>query len=194
MKRWILGLLGMIVALASAAFPFWQGSKSTGGDMSAQTPPGSPLPDYGAAPELTNAVWLNTDVPLTLAGLRGKVILLEFWTFNCINCIRTLPYVQGWHETYRDQGLIVIGNHFPEFYYERELDNLRAAITRFGITYAVAQDNDGVTWDAYNQRYWPTILLIDKAGNLRYRHIGEGAYDETDAAIRALLAEPYDES
>ncbi|MBC7811476.1 MAG: redoxin domain-containing protein [Burkholderiales bacterium] len=161
--------------------------------VNAQTEGGS-MPDlqnYGPAPELNNQVWLNTDTPLRLADLRGSVVLLEFWTFDCINCIRTLPYMQQWHETYADQGLTVIGNHFPEFDYEHDMANVRAALPRLGITYAVAQDNNGATWRAYNQRYWPTIYLIDKQGNIRYFHIGEGRYAETEAAIQALLAEPY---
>jgi thiol-disulfide isomerase/thioredoxin len=152
---------------------------------------GSIMPNYGPAPELNNQVWLNTDTPLRLTDLRGRVVLLEFWTFDCINCIRTIPYMQQWHETYADQGLTVIGNHFPEYDYEHDLTDLRAALPRLGITYAVAQDNNGATWRAYNQRYWPTIYLIDKQGNIRYFHIGEGRYAETEAAIQALLAEPY---
>lgn len=157
------------------------------------TPEVSPLPGYGPAPELTNAVWLNTDdgKPLALADLRGKVVLLHFWTFDCINCIHTLPYVKAWYERYTADGLVVIGDHFPEFTYERDLNNLKSAVERLDIPYAVAQDNDGTTWNAYNQMYWPTVYLIDKQGNLRYRHIGEGAYADTEAAIQSLLAEPY---
>ncbi|MBZ0295552.1 MAG: SH3 domain-containing protein [Anaerolineae bacterium] len=149
------------------------------------------LPDYGPAPELSNEAWLNADRPLRLADLRGQVVLLEMWTFDCINCIRTIPYVQQWHETYEDEGLVVIGNHYPEFSYERDLNNIRASLERLGITYAVAQDNDRTTWSAYNNRYWPTIYLIDKQGRIRYRHIGEGAYDRTEQAIQTLLAESY---
>jgi thiol-disulfide isomerase/thioredoxin len=148
-------------------------------------------PNYGPAPELTNEVWLNSENPLSLEELRGQVVLLHFWTFDCINCIRTLPYVETWWETYQDQGLTVIGNHYPEFDYEADLNNLEAAIERLGVTYPVAQDNDGVTWRAYRQRYWPTLYLIDRSGDIRYRHIGEGRYVETEAAIQALLAEPY---
>lgn len=147
------------------------------------------LPDQGPAPELTNEVWLNTEVPLRLADLRGRVVLLEMWTFGCINCQRVVPYVQSWHEQYADRGLVVIGNHYPEFPYEKDLANLRAAIERMGITYAVAQDNEGRTWRAYENRYWPTLYLIDKGGRIRYQHIGEGAYRETEGAILTLLAE-----
>jgi hypothetical protein len=99
--------------------------------------------------------------------------------------------LREWHEAYAEQGLIVIGNHYPEFVHERDLDNLKEAVARFEIAYPVAQDNDGATWRAYKNRYWPTLYLIDKWGNLRYQHIGEGRYDETEAAIQALLAEAY---
>jgi thiol-disulfide isomerase/thioredoxin len=148
------------------------------------------LPDLGPAPELTSDDWLNAAHALRLADLHGKVVLLEMWTFGCINCQRVVPHLQAWHETYADQGLVVIGNHFPEFDYEHERTALEAALGRLGITYPVAQDNAGETWHAYRNRYWPTLYLIDKQGRLRYQHIGEGAYNETEAAIQSLLAEP----
>lgn len=149
------------------------------------------LPDLGPAPELENEIWLNTDRPLRLAELRGQVVLLDMWTFGCINCRRTIPHLREMHTKYKDQGLVVIGNHYPEFAYERELDNLKEALVRLEVPYPVAQDNDRATWGAYNNRYWPTLYLIDKRGHLRYRHIGEGRYRETELAIEALLAEPY---
>ena len=102
-----------------------------------------------------------------------------------------IPSLKEWNKTYRDQGLVIIGNHYPEFGYEADLENLKDAISRHEIEYAVAQDNDGLTWRAYKNRYWPTLYLIDKIGHLRYIHIGEGRYDETEAAIQALLAEQY---
>lgn len=148
------------------------------------------LPDLGAAPELTNQVWLNTSAPLRLADLRGKVVLLEMWTFECINCQNVIPALKGWFDRYSSSGLVIIGNHFPEFSEESSLDNLKAAVARLGIRYPVAQDNDGATWQAYHNQYWPTLYLIDKRGRLRYIHIGEGAYAETEAALRSLLAEP----
>lgn len=151
----------------------------------------TPLPDLGEAPELSNETWLNVDGPLRFSDLQGKVVLLHMWTFGCINCKRTIPYIQEWHETYADQGLVVIGNHYPEFDYERDLGRLAQAVNDLGITYAVAQDNERKTWGAYNNRYWPTLYLIDKAGHIRYIHIGEGRYAETESAIQALLAEPY---
>lgn len=148
------------------------------------------LEDSGPAPELENEIWLNTDAPLRLAGLRGQVVLLEMWTFGCINCRNVLPALRGWHTAYGSQGLVIIGNHYPEFAHEADLDNLRAALTRLEIPYAVAQDNDGVTWRAYNNHFWPALYLIDKQGHIRFKHIGEGRYAETEAAIQALLAEP----
>jgi thiol-disulfide isomerase/thioredoxin len=148
------------------------------------------LPDLGAAPELANNTWLNVPAPLRLAQLRGKVVLLEMWTFDCINCRNVLPSLIAWHTEYVASGLVIIGNHYPEFSREADLDNLKEAVRRLGIPYAVAQDNDGETWRAYHNQYWPTMYLVDKRGHLRYVHIGEGAYTETEAAIRSLLAEP----
>lgn len=149
----------------------------------------SNLPDLGVAPELTNTVWLNVDAPLRLANLRGKVVLLDMWTFGCINCQHVLPALNRWHDQYANQGLVIIGNHFPEFSYEADLSNLKAAVEKDGIRFPVAQDNDGATWQAYRNQYWPTMYLIDKRGHIRYVHIGEGAYAETEAAIKSLLAE-----
>lgn len=150
----------------------------------------SDLPDLGPAPELTNTTWLNVDSPLRLANLRGKVVLLDMWTFDCINCQHVLPALKGWHAQYADKGLVIIGNHYPEFSYEANLDNLKDAVAKNDIRYPVAQDNDGATWTAYKNQYWPTMYLIDKNGHIRYIHIGEGGYDETEAAIQALLNEP----
>jgi thiol-disulfide isomerase/thioredoxin len=149
------------------------------------------LPDLGEAPELTNEIWLNTDVPLRLEELRGQVVLLEMWTFSCINCKNVIPSLKDWHETYSSQGLVIIANHFPEFFHERELKNLEFAVADLGIQYAVAQDNDGKTWRAYNNRYWPTLYLIDKNGHIRYQQIGEGNYERTEQAIQELLDETY---
>ncbi len=149
------------------------------------------LPDLGPAPELTNSIWLNTAGPLRLVDLRGKVVGLEMWTFACVNCQHVMPYLKAWYAKYRQQGFLLIGNHYPEFSYEADLKNLQAAVVQDGIEYPVAQDNDGSTWSAYHNIYWPTLYLIDKGGHIRYVHIGEGGYDEIEANIRALLAEPY---
>ena len=142
------------------------------------------------APEFTGIQqWLNS-APLAMRQLRGKVVLVDFWTYTCINCVRTLPYVKGWHEKYKDQGLVVVGVHTPEYPFERSTDNVKAAIKRFGITYPVAQDNQYATWGAYNNQFWPAVYLIDKQGKVVYQHFGEGAYAATEAKIRTLLAEP----
>lgn len=149
------------------------------------------LPDLGLAPELSNETWLNVDSPLRLADLRGKVVLLEMWTFGCINCQHVMPSLKEWHSKYASEGLVIIGNHYPEFNYEADLANLQDAISRYGIEYAVAQDNDGATWRSYKNSYWPTLYLIDKQGHIRYVHIGEGRYTETEENIEALLGEEY---
>ena len=151
----------------------------------------SSLPDLGLAPELTNDVWLNVEAPLHLADLRGKVVIVEMWTFGCINCQHVMPSLKEWHARYKDQGLVIIGNHFPEFSYEADLANLKDAIARYDIQYAVTQDNDGATWKAYKNHYWPALYLIDKQGHIRYVHIGEGRYIQTEENIQALLAEEY---
>jgi thiol-disulfide isomerase/thioredoxin len=149
------------------------------------------LRDLGPAPELNNKIWLNTPAPLHLANLRGKVVLLEMWTFDCVNCQHTLPTLNGWYDKYSSKGLVIIGNHFPEFPVEASLDNLKQAVLADGIKYPVAQDNDGATWTAYESEYWPTMYLIDKKGEIRYLRIGEGGYDLTETAIQTLLAEVY---
>lgn len=150
----------------------------------------SSLPVLGPAPEFSGiSYWFNTDGPLTLTDLRGKVVLVDFWTYSCINCIRTLPYVTGWHEKYENDGLVVVGVHTPEFAFEHKTENVADAIGRYGIRYPVAQDNDYGTWQAYRNRYWPAHYLIDTEGNVRYAHFGEGKYDETEQAIRDLLTE-----
>ena len=149
------------------------------------------LTDLGPAPELHDGPWLNTDSPLKLAELRGQVVLLEMWTYGCGNCQNVLPHVRGWHHTYQDLGLVVIGNHYPEFPWEADIENVKEAIGYLDVPFPILQDNERQTWSAYNNRYWPTIYLIDKQGHIRYVHIGEGAYEETEAAIQALLAEQY---
>lgn len=142
------------------------------------------------APEFSGIEkWLNGS-PLTMASLKGKVVLVDFWTYTCINCINTLPYVKRWHQTYKDQGLVVVGVHTPEYPFERSTKNVSSAIERFGIQYPVAQDNRYSTWEAYGNRYWPAVYLIDKQGRIVYRHFGEGQYKETEAAIQKLLKQP----
>ncbi len=149
------------------------------------------LPLLGIAPEIENSIWINSERALRLSDLRGKVVLLEMWTFGCINCQNVIPSLKTWHSKYAEEGLVIIGNHYPEFAHEHDLDNLKAAVEQMEIEYPVAQDNDGKTWRAYNNRYWPALFLIDKSGNIRYTHIGEGAYTKTEQAIQALLSEPW---
>jgi thiol-disulfide isomerase/thioredoxin len=149
------------------------------------------LKDLGVAPELAGDVWINAGAPLRLAELRGKVVALEMWTFGCINCQHVVPSLRDWHRAYAGEGLLIIANHFPEFSYEADLDNLTEAVGRLDIHYPVVQDNEAANWRAYGNQYWPTLYLIDKQGHIRYIHIGEGAYEDTEAAIQALLAEPY---
>jgi thiol-disulfide isomerase/thioredoxin len=150
---------------------------------------GSGLPDLGAAPELFGVhPWLNTagGEPLTVAGLHGHVVLLEFWTFACGNCQRTLPFLREMHVRYRPC-LAVIGVHTPEFPFERPARNVERAARARGLSFPIGLDNDYAAWDTYANRYWPSQYLIDRASHVRYAHVGEGAYGRTERAIRALL-------
>ncbi|TCL71773.1 cytochrome c biogenesis protein DipZ [Rhizobium sp. BK251] len=149
----------------------------------------SNLPVEGQAPSLGGAVqWLNSP-PLNTEQLRGKVVLVDFWTYSCINCIRTIPYVRAWSEKYKDQGFVVIGVHAPEFAFEKKVDNVSKAMADFGIDYPVAIDNDYRIWRAFENSYWPAHYLIDAKGQIRYHHFGEGNYQETEQAIQDLLRE-----
>ncbi|HEX6116709.1 MAG TPA: cytochrome c biogenesis protein DipZ [Solirubrobacterales bacterium] len=154
---------------------------------------GESLPELGRAPELAGGNWLNTDggEPLTMTGLRkdDQVVLVDFWTYTCINCIRTLPELRSWDEQYGDDGLTIVGVHTPEFPFERETGNVENAVDEYDIGYPVVQDNEYGTWDAFQNQYWPAKYLIDADGEIRYTHFGEGDYETTEAAIRSLLAE-----
>ena len=184
MKHWLIGLMSLLLFGCAAQSTAQEQAESSMSNFTS-------LPDFGPAPELTNDIWLNVDSPLRLADLRGKVVIVEMWTFGCINCQHVMPSLKDWHSKYKDHGLVIIGNHFPEFSYEEDLANLKEAITRYDIQYPVAQDNDGATWRAYKNQYWPTLYLIDKQGHIRYVHIGEGRYQETEEHIKALLEEDY---
>ena len=141
------------------------------------------------APEFAGTQgWINSE-PLNMESLRGKVVLIDFWTYSCINCIRTLPYLQDWHQRYADAGLVMIGVHTPEFEFEKVYDNVVDATVDMGVAWPVVQDNDFVVWDSYSNRFWPAKYLIDQHGEIRYRHFGEGKYAETEEQIRSLLAE-----
>jgi cytochrome c biogenesis protein CcdA/thiol-disulfide isomerase/thioredoxin len=147
-----------------------------------------PLKDYGAAPDVHDiSAWVNSR-PLSLKSLRGKVVLVDFWTYSCINCLRTLPYLKSWDERYRSRGLVIVGVHTPEFAFEHDLGNVRAAVKRLNVRYPVALDNDYGTWNAYGNNYWPADYLVDQAGHVRDVHFGEGGYSQTDHDIRLLLA------
>ncbi len=153
---------------------------------------GAQLPNLGRAPEFTDTEhWFNTtaDQPLTLAGLKGHVVLVDFWTYSCINCIRTLPYLNAWYAKYHSKGFEIVGVHTPEFPFERSAGNVAAAIAQDGIRYPVVQDNERGTWDAYNNEYWPAEYFIDAQGRIRLADFGEGHYEAKERAIRSLLAE-----
>jgi len=146
----------------------------------------------GTAPELVDTQrWFNTpgDRPLTLGSLRGRVVLIDFWTYSCINCLRTLPYLTAWDKRYRGDGLTIVGVHSPEFPFEKDAGNVEDAIQRNDIDYPVAQDNDLATWGAYANQYWPAEYFVDAQGRVRYTHFGEGDYDKKEEVIRELLEE-----
>jgi cytochrome c biogenesis protein CcdA/thiol-disulfide isomerase/thioredoxin len=152
--------------------------------------PSVPLEDFGPAPELTGiTAWINSP-PTTLAALRGKVVLVHFWTFGCINCIHVQPYVKAWFDRYAGDGFVVLGVHTPELSFERDVANVRDAVAKEGVRFPVAFDPDYATWNAYRNSYWPAFYFVDKAGRIRHAHFGEGDYDGSEAVIRELLAEP----
>ncbi|HZI72334.1 MAG TPA: redoxin family protein, partial [Nitrososphaeraceae archaeon] len=147
---------------------------------------------FRMAPEFTQiSGYINTpsNSPLTLSSLKGKVVLVDFWTYTCINCIRTIPYINDWNQKYADKGLIIVGVHSPEFDFEKSYDNVKAAVQKYGIKYPVLLDSDHGTWNAFGNQYWPRDYLIDAQGYIRHDHIGEGGYDQTEKAIQSLLAE-----
>lgn len=195
MKKIVLASLGVIVLLLLGGLYLQRSGRLDASLVQqcrgASCPDGSTrtanLGDYGMAPEFAGiSSWLNSD-PLTMEQLRGKVVLVDFWTYSCINCIRTLPHVTGWYEKYRDAGLVVVGVHTPEFAFEKDRANVQRALEQHGISYPVALDNGYATWNAYSNRYWPAKYLVNQRGEVVYKHFGEGKYDETEAAIRTLL-------
>jgi thiol-disulfide isomerase/thioredoxin len=156
--------------------------------MSAAKPAGD-LPVEGEIPSFAAAtLWLNSP-PLTAEGLRGKVVVVDFWTYSCINCLRALPYVESWFQKYKDHGLVVIGVHAPEFAFEKDPANVRRAVADLKIAYPVALDNDYAIWQAFNNQYWPAHYFIDAEGRIRGHHFGEGNYEESEQTIRKLLSE-----
>lgn len=148
-----------------------------------------PLPVEGTIPSLTGAVdWLNSP-PLSVDELRGKVVIVNFWTYSCINCLRTLPYLKTWSKKYRDQGLVVIGVHTPEFAFERSLGNVKRAAHDLGVDYPIAIDNKYAVWQAFGNQYWPAFYIVDATGHIRYHQFGEGNYDKSERVVRQLLAD-----
>lgn len=146
-------------------------------------------PQGNKAPEIIpGGVWFNSN-PLSLEQLKGKVVIIDFWTYSCINCQRTLPYLRKWHEKYNDKGLVIIGVHAPEFEFEKSEKNVAQAINDFNLSYPIVQDNNFATWRAYKNRYWPAKYFIDKEGYIRYSHFGEGEYDNSEKVIQELLKE-----
>lgn len=175
-----LGLVGM--GTATAAFPkLREVEHKNKTEIAIQNSGVIYLPEFNGISE-----WLNS-TPLSIAKLRGNVILIQFWTFACINCQLTLPYITKWHQQYKSQGLKVIGIHTPEFAFERDINNIKRALKQHQINYPVPVDNEYKTWNAYNNQYWPHLFLADRQGVIRYDHIGEGAYDRTEETIRQLL-------
>ena len=155
--------------------------------VQAAAPPNAPA--SGQMPEFAGGTtWLNS-TPLSREALRGKVVVVDFWTYSCINCLRALPFINAWYSHYKDSGLVIVGVHSPEFGFEKDRDNVQMAITRFGIVYPVVLDNDFAIWKAYNNRFWPAHFFIDATGKIRGHHFGEGKYEESERTIRELLTE-----
>lgn len=197
LNRPMVRLLLVIFAIVASIIVIDQVAPKRGAPAAvASVPPTSPVrtaPQGGVdgpiLPELRGiAGWINTE-PLKLADKRGKVVLVDFWTYSCVNCLRTLPYLKEWQSKYASRGLVIVGVHTPEFEFEKDTGNVRKAVQKEGVTWAVAQDNDYETWNAYGNRYWPRKYLADGKGVVRYNHIGEGGYVETEQWIRKLLTE-----
>ena len=185
-----IAIAGLLLVMITAAltkqgsafgiFTHGMSPRASSGNVSAKDGP--------AAPEFAPGTWINSE-GLTLKSLRGRVVMVEFWTFGCYNCRNTLPYVKRWDERYREKGLTIVGVHSPELDEEKVIDNVRRETASLGIRYPVVTDNDYATWRAYNVEAWPTIFLLDKEGHIRWTHVGEGAYDEAEGVIQKLLAE-----
>jgi cytochrome c biogenesis protein CcdA/thiol-disulfide isomerase/thioredoxin len=194
---WDTGVLTRLSSVSTArleqglldALPGQEPAAGSAMMMAANVPAGAPLPVEGTLPSLAGATgWLNSP-PLTAEGLRGKVVLVDFWTYSCINCLRALPYVREWQQRYGDHGLVVIGVHAPEFAFERNPGNVQRAVKDLKITYPVAIDNDFAIWRGFNNRYWPAHYFIDAEGRIRAHHFGEGNYAQSEQIIRQLLRE-----
>jgi thiol-disulfide isomerase/thioredoxin len=213
MIRLYTGIIVAIIAVAGlvlAPAVYFLGSNivkataSSKGHPSSMTPTSSPLVQNGKtqnhfiidksqfkrAPEFSGIMgFVNTPVPIKLADLKGKVVLVHFWTYPCINCIHTIPHLNDWYQKYTNKGLAIVGVQTPEFSDEKNIDNVKAAVNKFQIKYPVILDNNFATWNAYGNNYWPRDYLVDNQGYIRYSHIGEGDYAQTEQMIQSLLAE-----
>jgi thiol-disulfide isomerase/thioredoxin len=190
-------LLIMAVAIVAVGYATGRGPLAVVGDgISRVTSGGQMFPSSTmteetkarVAPEISSGLWINSE-PLTLKSLHGRVVLIEFWTFACYNCRNVLPAMKKWDAQYRDKGLTIIGVHTPELDFERDIDQLRREVAALGVKYAVVTDQDYSTWKAYGVKAWPTLFLLDKQGRVRWTHVGEGYYDQTEEVIKKLLAE-----
>jgi cytochrome c biogenesis protein CcdA/thiol-disulfide isomerase/thioredoxin len=189
MQGTMSGANGMSGAMTGSMSGAMTGTTNANAVMSGADTSSATLPVEGELPSLSGAeAWLNSP-PLTAQALRGKVVLIDFWTYSCINCLRALPYVKSWYERYRDQGLVVIGVHSPEFAFEKDIGNVTRAVHDLGITYPVALDNNYAIWQAFNNQYWPAHYFIDAEGRIRAHHFGEGEYAQSEEIIRQLLTE-----
>jgi thiol-disulfide isomerase/thioredoxin len=177
------------MAMSNGAMAMSNGKADGHGMMMSAAKASGGLPVEGEIPSFAGAtLWLNSP-PLTPESLRGKVVVVDFWTYSCINCLRALPFVESWYQKYKDRGLVVIGVHAPEFAFEKDPGNVRRAVADLKIVYPVALDNDYAIWQAFNNQYWPAHYFIDANGRIRAHHFGEGNYDESEEIIRKLLAE-----
>lgn len=184
----------VLAALLAGVFIFQRTvPRVTGLITSASGGAGVEAKDAPAAPAFSQGAWINSDA-LTLASLRGRVVVVDFWTFGCYNCRNTLPSIKRLHDTYAAKGLTVVGVHTPESAYEKDFANVRRSVGSLGIRYPVVTDNDYATWHAYNVNAWPTVFILDRRGRVRYQHVGEGAYEEQERVVKTLLAEEYKES
>ena len=188
--RWVAAAasLLLVAALAIAVYPLVGGGR--GLSLTGTTNTQSSIPASGpAAPKFIGIVDWENSPPLTLSSLRGKVVLVDFWTYSCINCQRTIPFVRQWWDKYKGDGFVIVGVHSPEFDFEKNVDNIKRAAKDYGVTWPIAVDSNMATWNAYSNQYWPAEYLIDKLGRIRHTHFGEGEYDVTERAIQALLSE-----
>lgn len=181
MRRFITALPVVALALAASTLP-GRSDEASRSVQSMQVADATPV-----APEFSGLTNWQNSAPLTLAGLRGKVVLVNFWTYGCVNCVNTLPHVTQLYAKYKDKGLVIVGVHTPEFPFERSTSNVQAALKRHGITYPIAQDNNSATWNAWRNQYWPAQYIVDQSGHVVYSHAGEGAYDEIDSTVGKLL-------